>query len=136
MAERLRIGALADRAGVTLRTIRHYEALGLMPPGEREGGGQHYYPPQAVLRLRKIDQLKALGLSLEEVGEVIDLYFTDPSGIAAKRQVLAILHRHLLAADDKIAALGQFRDDLKTHIQRFESWLANHSGDNGDEGHG
>ena len=51
-------------------------------------------------------------------------------------QVLAILHRHLLAADDKIEALGQFRDDLKSHIQRFETWLANHSGDSGDEDHG
>ncbi|MGA0603368.1 MerR family transcriptional regulator [Caulobacter sp. KR2-114] len=133
MAERLRIGALAERAGVTLRTIRHYEALGLMPPGERVGRGQHYYSDQAVLRLRKIDQLKALGLSLDEVGQVIDLYFTDPSGVTAKRQVLAILRRHLATADARIAALGQFRSDLAGHIARFEAWLATHTDSEGQE---
>jgi len=136
MTERLRIGALAERAGVTLRTIRHYEALGLMPPGAREGRGQHYYSETAVLRLRKIDQLKALGLSLEEVGGVIDLYFTDPSGVAAKRQVLAILRRHLAAAEGRIEALGRFRDDLKGHIQRFETWLASHADLDGEDDHG
>lgn len=123
MLDRMRIGELTERAGVTPRTVRYYERLGLIPPGEREGHGQHYYTEETLARLRKIDQLKQLGLSLDEIRDVIDLYFIDPSGIQPKQQVLAILRRHLAEADQKIGALAQFRADLQAHIARFERWL-------------
>jgi len=123
MTDRMRIGELTRRADVTARTVRYYEGLGLIPPGERQGVGQRYYSADTVARLRKIDQLKALGLSLDEIGSVIDFYFTDPSGVAAKRKVLGLLRRHLADADGKIDALGQFRAELRTHIERFEAWF-------------
>src|SRR5882724_6395694 len=123
MNEHMRIGDLTERAGVTARTVRYYESIGLIPPGEREGGGQHYYTEQTVIRLQKIDQLKQIGLSLEEIGEVIDLYFTDPSHVEAKQKVLAMLRQHLAETDHKIGALEQFRADLQFHIERFEHWL-------------
>jgi len=119
----MRIGDLAKAAGVTARTVRYYESIGLLPPGEREGAGQHYYTDQTVVRLRKIDQLKGLGLSLEEIGSVIDLYFVDPSGKQPKSKVLAILRRHLAETDGKIAALKAFRAELRAHIERFERWF-------------
>ncbi len=124
MTSQMRIGDLTRRAGVTARTVRYYESLGLMPPGEREGGGQHRYGDEAVARLRKIEQLKALGLSLEEVGQVIDLYFTDPSGRRAKHGVLAMLRRHLEDVDRRIGVMASARADLIAHIDRFEAWLA------------
>ena len=123
MSEWMRIGELAGRAGVTLRTIRHYERLGLLPKGEREGNGQHYYPEASIARLEKIDQLKRLGLTLEEVSGVIELYFSDPSRRSAKRKVLSILRQHLSQADEKITALTKFRSDLQAHIERFDQWL-------------
>ena len=123
MNERMRIGDLTERAGVTARTVRYYESIGLIPPGEREGNGQHYYTEETVTRLRKIDQLKQIGLSLEEIGGVIDLYFSDPTGIQPKQKVLAILRQHLVETDQKIGALEQFRADLKFHISRFEHWI-------------
>jgi MerR family transcriptional regulator, copper efflux regulator len=122
--DRMRIGDLTERAAVTPRTVRYYERIGLIPPGEREGHGQHYYTEETLARLRKIGQLKQLGLSLDEIREVIDLYFTDPSGIQPKQKVLAILRRHLAEADQKIGALRQFRAELQTHIEHFERWLA------------
>jgi len=123
MNDRMRIGDLTERAEVTPRTVRYYESIGLLPPGEREGKGQHYYTEETLARLRKIDQLKKLGLSLDEIRDVIDLYFTDPSGRQPKQKVLAILRQHLAEADQKIAALQQFRADLQAHIERFERWL-------------
>ena len=66
MSERMRIGELAERAKVTPRTVRYYESIGLIPSGERKGSGQHYYTEETVVRLRKIDQLKQLGLNLDE----------------------------------------------------------------------
>ena len=123
MNDRMRIGDLTQRAGVTQRTVRYYESIGLLPPGEREGHGQHYYTEETLARLRKIDQLKNLGLSLDEIRGIIDLYFSDPSGIQPKQKVLAILRQHLADADRKIGALQQFRADLQAHIERFEHWL-------------
>jgi MerR family copper efflux transcriptional regulator len=123
MKNRMRIGDLTERAGVTHRTVRYYESIGLIPPGEREGNGQHYYSEETVARLRKIDQLKKLGLSLEEIRDVIDLYFIDSIGVQPKQKVLAILRQHLAEADQKIDRLQQFRTDLQENIERFEHWF-------------
>jgi len=123
MADLMRMGELTERAGVTARTVRYYESIGLMPRGKREGSGQHYYTEEAVVRLRKIEQLKLLGLTLDEIGEVIDLYFTDPSGARAKRKVLTMLRKHLTEIDDKISEVHKLRSDLQAHIERFEAWL-------------
>ena len=131
----MRIGDLTKRAGVTARTVRYYESIGLLPPGAREGKGQHYYTAEAVARLRKIDQLKKLGLGLEEIGSVIDLYFVDPSGKQPKRKVLAILRRHLAEVERKIDGLDQFRADLLINIERFERWFEQTGHDEGPEDH-
>ena len=119
----MRIGDLAKRAEVTPRTVRYYESLGLIPAGEREGTSQHRYPEQTIARLQKIDELKRLGLSLDEIRGVIDLYFTDPSGRQPKRKILALLRRHLAETEDQLAVLGRFRADLLGHIKRFEDWF-------------
>jgi DNA-binding transcriptional MerR regulator len=123
MDNRMRIGKLAELARVTPRTVRYYESLGLIAPGEREGNSQHYYTEETLYRLRKIDQLKKLGLSLEEIGDVINLYFIDPSGIQPKSKVLLILRKHLEDTDQSIVELQQFRADLQSHIERFEKWI-------------
>ena len=123
MMQMMRIGELAKLGKVTPRTVRYYESLGLIPPGEREGAGQHRYPEQTVARLHKIDQLKALGLSLEEIGKVIHLYFEDPTGKRAKIKVLEMLRGHLAETDIQMASLTQFRSEVLEHIQRFEGWL-------------
>ena len=124
MADRMRIGELTERAEVTPRTVRYYESIGLIPPGRREGNGQHYYTEETVARLRKIDQLKKLGLSLDEIRDVIDLYFIDTSGVRPKQKVLAILRQHLAETDAKLGELAQFRGELQANIKRFERWLA------------
>lgn len=123
MNDRMRIGDLTERAGVTQHTVRYYESIGLLPPGEREGHGQHYYTEETLARLSKIDQLKKLGLSLDEIRDAIDLSFTDPGGIQAKQKVLAVLRQHLAEADRKIGTFQQFRADVQAHIARFERWL-------------
>lgn len=123
MKDRMRIGDLTERAGVTHRTVRYYESIGLIHPGEREGNSQHYYTEDTVSRLRKIDQLKKLGLSLEEIRDIIDLYFNDQSGVQPKQKVLDILRQHLSEADQKIDGLQQFRAEIQGNIERFERWF-------------
>ena len=122
----MRIGELAKQGKVTPRTVRYYESLGLIPPGEREGSGQHRYSEQTVARLEKIDQLKALGLSLEEIGKVIPLYFDEVTSRKAKIKVLELLRGHLAETEAQFASLASYRNELLKHIKSFESWFDSH----------
>lgn len=116
----MKIGELADRTGVSHRTIHYYERLGLLSPNQREGTGYRYFDDEAAKRLEKIGALKKLGLSLDEIASVIDLYFEDATGIRGKRRVLEILKAQLHETDDKIAELRQFRSDIEANIARIE----------------
>src|SRR5262245_6243751 len=123
MKNKMRIGELAEQAGVTPRTIRYYEDLGLLGPSEREGQGFRYYTETELTRLKKIDMLKQLGLCLEEIGEVIPLYCEDPTGLRGKRRVLEILTAQLRETDEKIAALQRFRAEMVTNIERIQQFI-------------
>jgi MerR family transcriptional regulator, repressor of the yfmOP operon len=64
----LRIGEIAGRSGVTARTIRYYEELGLLPKGEREQGKHRVFSEADVERVQELKRLRdLLGLSLEEL---------------------------------------------------------------------
>ncbi len=117
MKRRMRIGNLTEQAKVTQCTIRYYECIGLLPPAERKGHGHHYSSEETLAHLRKIDRLKQLGLSLDGIRDVIDLYFTNPGGIQPKQKALAILRKHLAEANWEFG-------DLQTNIERFERFLA------------
>jgi len=68
----LRIGEIAERSGVTPRTIRYYEELGLLPRSEREQGKHRIYTEADVERLCELTRLRdLLGLSLEELRSMI-----------------------------------------------------------------
>ncbi len=123
MNEKIRIGELAQRAGVTPRTIRYYESLGLLGPSEREGTGFRYYTEAELAKLRKIDALKALGLTLEEIGGIIDLFFKQPTVVRGKQKLLKILQTHLKETDDKIESLAQFRSELQANIAKIQQWI-------------
>ncbi|MEP0791784.1 MerR family transcriptional regulator [Funiculus sociatus GB2-C1] len=123
MTEKMRIGELALKAGVTPRTIRYYEDLGLLGPAERQGKGFRYYTELELARLRKIDALKGLGLSLEEISSIIDLFFEEPTMLRGKQKLLEILQTHLQETDEKIAALEQFRGDLQANIARIQQYI-------------
>ncbi|WP_405860520.1 MerR family transcriptional regulator [Streptomyces sp. NBC_00090] len=66
------IGELAARAGVTVKTVRHYSDRGLLPEAARSGGGHRRYGPQALDRLRLIRSLRSLDLGVPEVRRVIE----------------------------------------------------------------
>ncbi|MFN8569531.1 MAG: MerR family transcriptional regulator [Kouleothrix sp.] len=123
MKDKMRIGEFAEQAGVTPRTIRYYEGLGLLGPNEREGHGFRYYTEAELGRLKKIDALKQLGLSLEQIGEVLPLYCDDPTGLRGKRRVLELLQAQLSDADEKISMLQRFRAELQANISRIEAFI-------------
>lgn len=120
---RMRIGELARRAAVTVRTIHHYERQGLLGDGDRSTGGHRYYGPDTLVRLEKIRQLKEMGLTLEEIGGILDLLCDDPRTLAGRRRVLDVLRRHLAEADARIDHLRRFRADVAQRIGTLERML-------------
>lgn len=119
----MQIGELAQRAGVSHRTIHYYERIGLLKPAEREGAGYRYYDDTSYQRLEKIAALKRLGLSLDEIAAVIDLYFEDASGIKGKEKVLRILEAQIAKTDVQLTELTAFRRDLESNIARMKSLI-------------
>jgi DNA-binding transcriptional MerR regulator len=69
----MRISDAAERAGVSPRTLRFYEELGLIAPSGHTAGGARRYAPEDLARIERIQELKdVLGLGLDEVKEVLD----------------------------------------------------------------
>lgn len=66
------IGEVAEAVGLSLRTIRHYEEVGLVPPSGRTSGGFRLYTDDDVERLRLVKHMKPLDFSLEEMRQLLD----------------------------------------------------------------
>ncbi|MCO5971651.1 MerR family transcriptional regulator [Actinoallomurus soli] len=80
-ATHMQIGEVADRTGLSLRTIRHYEEVGLAPPSARSQGGFRLYTEADVTRLMVIKRMKPLDFTLEQMRDllgVLDELRTDP----------------------------------------------------------
>ncbi|MEK6344223.1 MAG: MerR family transcriptional regulator, partial [Curtobacterium sp.] len=67
----MHIGELAERAGMSLRTIRHYDEVGLLVPSGRTAGGFRVYTAEDLERLLVIRRMKPLGFTLDEMAELL-----------------------------------------------------------------
>jgi|SRR5580692_4087144 MerR family copper efflux transcriptional regulator len=121
--KRLRIGELAGEVGLTPQAIRFYEARGLLGPSERTGKGYRYYGEEELHRVKKLQALQAMGLSLDDIAHVLPLYYADPTGVAGKKKIIELLRVQLEETERKLAAIQVFRDDLRRNIAKFELYL-------------
>lgn len=69
----MRIGEVADRTELSLRTLRHYDEIGLVAPSARTDGGFRLYTDGDVARILLIRRMKPLGYSLDEMRELLDV---------------------------------------------------------------
>ena len=111
----LRIGELAQRVGLTERTIRYYEELGLLDSVKRLDGGQRVYTDDDVRRLRFVQRLKALGLSLQEMLELERLYRRHRSNREVLPRLVELLDSHIAATDERMSELGALRDEIRSY---------------------
>jgi DNA-binding transcriptional MerR regulator len=70
----LQIGQVAERVGLSLRTVRYYEEVGLLTPTTRSAGGFRLYAEEQVERLRILKGMKPFGLTLEEIRALMELF--------------------------------------------------------------
>jgi MerR family transcriptional regulator, repressor of the yfmOP operon len=116
----VQIGELAKKLGITTRTIRYYEEIGLMGASERVGGGTRTYNKEDVLRLKFILKLKELGISLKEMQELaehFDIHQQDFDKITPR--LIEILDLHISKVDAKIANLSSLRNEIVDYRVRI-----------------
>jgi MerR family transcriptional regulator, thiopeptide resistance regulator len=104
-----RIGELARETGLTVRTLRHYDQLGLLSPLARTEGGHRCYTSGDVRRLHRIVALRSLGISLQEVGTLLDGE-PDPAGLL--RRQLDVVEERIRKASDLRARLLDVLNNL------------------------
>jgi MerR family transcriptional regulator, copper efflux regulator len=99
----VKIGELADRAGVNVQTIRYYERRGLLPEPERTDSGYRNYGEADIRRLRFILRAKGLGFTLAEAGDLVDLR------VDANRSAEEVRERALAKIEDTTARIEDLR---------------------------
>ncbi len=109
MPKGVTIGALARRMGVQTSAVRYYERQGLIV-SERLDNGYRVYTQDAVNALRFICRAKALGFSLEQIGEILQIRRRDVQPCA---RVRGLIERNLADVDRKIGELSRLRRELK-----------------------
>jgi DNA-binding transcriptional MerR regulator len=106
------VGQVARLAGVTVRTLHHYDEIGLLPPSGRAANGYRTYTPVDVARLQRVLSWRELGFDLEQVAALVA---TDGSGEAARDQLRA-QHSQLLARIERLQAVaGTVAKTLEAH---------------------
>jgi DNA-binding transcriptional MerR regulator len=108
----LKVGELAALARLTVRTLHHYDSIGLLQPSARSDAGYRLYDRDDVARLHQIQALRAFGMSLSDIG----LYLDSPEG-----SPLAVVERQLAALDRQMLEAARMREQL----QRLRAELAN-----------
>ena len=114
----LTISEVRERTGLSARTLRYYEELGLLPGVRRRAGRRRVYGPDEVGRLRFIQRLKALGLSLAEVKELNAVYAIGGSTRAMLTRLDELLGRHRADLDRRIGELMSLRDEIGRYRDR------------------
>ena len=110
MRTNMKIGEVAERTGLSLRTIRYYEEVGLVVPASRTHGGFRLYSDADVARFEVIKRMKPLGFSLEEMRDLLSvLHELDVPGLApdAREWLVDRLRMYRAAADERCRTLSE-----------------------------
>jgi len=119
-SQSLRIGELASRAAMTVDAIRFYEKRGLLPKAQRSTGHFRVYSPRDLERVRFIRQMQALGFSLREIRELVDLRGRKTEAYETGRQ---LLQEKLTATRARARRLKQLERELLADLKKCNEEL-------------
>ena len=109
------VAQVREKTGLSARTLRYYEELGLLPGVRRRAGGRRVYGADEIERLGFIQRLKALGLSLADIKHLNAVYAIAGSTRAMLGRLDELLGRHLGEIDGRIEALMGLRDEISRY---------------------
>ncbi len=107
----MQIGELAEKTGLSLRTIRHYDDVGLLKPSTRSEGGFRLYAADDLARLMLIRRMKPLGFSLDDMNELLNVVHAVQSGVPGSD------------SDAVRASLNEFISDAEARRQKLRDQL-------------
>jgi MerR family Zn(II)-responsive transcriptional regulator of zntA len=118
MSIQLTVGALARSTGVTAKTVRYYEEIGLLPEARRGENGYRYYPRETVDRVGFIQRAKLLGLSLAEIRELLA---ASDDGLCTEiaPELYQVLERKIAECDQQLRELAALRRTLAAAAERL-----------------
>jgi len=122
--ECISIGMLAKITGVTTRTLRYYEEMGIMSPSCRHEGSNRAYTTDDVRKLRFILKLKEMGLTIKEMQELDQVYTEARETDKVIPRLVEMLDNHIDTLDEKMSKLSSLRKEIveyrKRMIERFQ----------------
>jgi len=116
LKETMQIGQLATQTGVSIQTVRFYERQKLLPEPARTESGYRIYSPEHVKRLRFVLQAKALGFSLAEIREILQMR---ERGQCPCNDVVGFAEKHLKEIRRQIADLTRFENQLTRSLRQW-----------------
>ena len=133
----LQIGEVAERTGVTQRTLRFYEEKGLLRPPTRMDGGFRLYSEDDVTRVEHIRQLQnLLGVTLAEIKEMVDAeevlqelkaQYRPEAGVSEKRRQLLkaidVVTRQHGIVSQKAEQMSEMKSQLEERLRTFDRWM-------------
>ena len=117
----LRSGELAQLAGVSTDSLRHYERMRLLPLPRRSPASYRMYPQEALARVQMIRRALAIGFSLPELAKILKVR---DGGGAPCRQVKRLLEHKLSQLDAKIGDLVSLRQNLRIVAKDWDERLS------------
>src|SRR5438067_4666245 len=118
----LRSGELAELAGISRDTLRHYERHGLLPSPPRSANRYRVYPPEACARVKLIRAALSIGFTVEELGEILR---ARDKGAAPCRQVHDLATQKLAMLEARVQELSALRDQLRAALRSWKRTLGN-----------
>ena len=117
--ELIPIGDVATSLGLTTRTLRYWEEVGIIESSERAEGGSRAYTPYMVRRLRFILKLKELGLTIKEMQALYEAYGDARLTDNMIPRLVDILDVHINKVDEKISQLSLLRREIVDYRQKM-----------------
>jgi DNA-binding transcriptional MerR regulator len=105
-----KIGEVAKKAGISVRTLHHYDDIGLLKPSDASDSGHRLYNASDIERLQQVISLKSMGMSLD----AISAYLADDSN-----SLLETLQMQMNVIEDKLAALKRVHSSLRFLLSRL-----------------
>jgi DNA-binding transcriptional MerR regulator len=117
------IGELANLVQLSPRTIRYYEEIGLLNSVKRIEGGKRVYTDKDFQRLKFIQRLKHLGLTLSEMSELEDIYQIHRTNKIVLSRLLELLDNHVEKINERINNLIKLKVDISSYHEKIHQKL-------------
>lgn len=114
------IGDVAIALGLTTRTIRYWEEVGILESVQRSDGATRGFTPYHVRRIKFIIKLKELGLTIKEMQDLYAAYGEARQTERMVPRLVEILDDHIEKIDEKISKLASLRSDILSYRQKME----------------